>query len=312
MRESSEAATVFADGHRSMGPSATIGLALVGFFIPAAVFTFGVWSSPGSQAFLRTPEALTWILSNCAAFAVMPIIWAESLATTGRMRRNLSSRDWTAVLAFSALVVAAFLLPNVVAPAIFQQEAIPLTHASARVLTLSVLASLGFILPVAGSLAASARTASDARRAEVDAARDSYFVARDVSMRSLSWLSLGLSLLVVIYASFRGVMIAVGATTASDYPVSLLLVVAAFNTALVALAYFSAMGPIMRLGSSIRDHLAPMPELAGDWQEEWEQRKKATELLELDVPASRRFTTALSVSAPLVSGLVASLIGSAP
>jgi hypothetical protein len=287
-------------------------LGLAGVSVGAVIFFWGTSSTSESQAFVTSPEFITWFLVNEALFAFYPILavilWGPLTQLKKYVRPNI-----LAILASSVMLLLLFIFPQFAGTVLVQLEPLPLEYADTKMLFLMLIGFFAAALPLCIGIWLTQAAIDDAfpKAKQTERVINDYIRLRDYLQQFLVILGALLSVFTLTSAALRSVALASRATVESRYPPVFLLILGAYYTLLIAIVYFPAYRSLVSFGLRLLDIYFPLPSPgSNDWAETYSKRKQLEELLELKQMGAQRFITSITVLGPFVSSIFALLIGS--
>lgn len=285
-------------------------LSIIGASIGALIYFWGTPSTPESQAFVTSPEFVTWFFLNEVLFASYPIlavlVWEPLNQLRKQFRRNILE-----ILGASLILFVLFMLPQLAGTAIIKLRPLPLEHADTKMLIFMTIGFFASTLPLTIGLwltqAAIRDIFSTTPQVEYDV--KDYLRLRDYLQQFLMILGALLSVLILVSAALRAAALASGATIESHYPPVYLLILGAYYTLLIALVYFPAYLSLVSAGQRLLDVYFALPTPGSEgWAEKYLGRKQLEELLELKFTGEQRFITSITLLLPFVSSIFSLLV----
>lgn len=285
-------------------------LSIGGASIGALIFYWGTPSTPESQAFVTSPEFITWFFLNEVLFAAYPLAVVMLWEPLNRLR-NYFSPNFREILVSSLLFFVLYLFPHIAGTSIIQLQPLPLEHARLKMLLLMLIGFVVAVLPLTLGILLTHAAIRDGfgKTAPTEHDIQHYTQLRDDLKRFLGGLGALLSVFTLTSAALRAAALAFNATVEAAYPPMLLLLLGMYFTFLIALVYFPAHQALALAGRRLLDVYFALPSPGSEgWAEKYTERKQLEELLELDMPGTQRFVTSLTLLSPFVSGIF-SLLG---
>lgn len=291
-------------------PLITMLLSIGGASIGALIFYWGTPSTPESQAFVTSPEFITWFFLNEVLFAAYPLIVVMLWEPLNRLR-NYFFPNFREILVSSLLFFVLYLFPHIAGTSIIQLQPLPLEYAKLKMLFLMLIGFVVAVLPLTIGILLTHAAIRDRFRKAVLTEHDMqrYTQLRDDLKRFLFGLGALLSIFTLTSAALRAVALAFGATVEANYPPVLLLLLGMYFSFLIALVYFPVHQALVFAGRRLLDTYFALPSPGSEgWAEKYTGRKQLEELLELEMSGTQRFVTSLTLLSPFVSGIF-SLLG---
>jgi hypothetical protein len=286
-------------------------LGIGGAGIGALIHFWGTPSTPESQAFVTSPEFVTWFFLNDLLFAAYPIVVVLLWEPLSRLRKYIRPKFWE-LLGSSLILFVLFLFPHLVGTPIIKLQPLPLEHASIKMLVLMMFGYFGSALPLTVGIWLTHAAIRDAfgTAAQSEDHIKEYIRLREYLKQFLAAFGGLLSIFTLTSAALRTAALAAGATQPSDYPAVLVLVLGVYYTLLIAVVYFPAHLALATAGQRLLNiyFALPSPDAVG-WAEKYAGRKQLRELLELEMSGTQRLATSLTLLAPFVSGIFSLLVG---
>ena len=285
-------------------------LAALGGLVCIVIALFGASSTPESQAFIKSADAIPWIFINVVLFALYPIFFLLAWTPLYRYRKYGCNKK-KEIIASSILITGLFFFPFWIGNMVGIVNFPPLEYVQGKILIFRGAGFFGSALPMAigiWTIQAAIRGSFGVIKARgVDIKK--YIGFRDYLQQFLMALGILLSLFILQSAGYRSAAIASGATTAASYPSVLLLLVGAYFTFLIAILYFPAYLDLVSAGKRLLNACFPLPAPGSvSWTEQYAKRKSLEDLLELKVTGEQRFLTSVSLLAPFVSSILTLLL----
>lgn len=277
-------------------------LGIGGASIGVLIYFWGTPSTSASQAFITSPEFVTWFFLNEVLFAAFPILAVLLWEPLNQLRKHFR-HNRLEILVSSLILFVLFMLPHVGGMAVIKPRSLPLEYANTKMLLLMIIGFFGSLLPLTLGIwltqAALRYIFSITPQAEYDV-RD-YLRLRDYLQLFLMILGALLSGFILSSAALRAAGLASGATTESQYPFVYLLIVGAYYTLLSAILYLPTYLSLGFVGQHLLDFFLALPPPDSErWAETYSDRKQLEELLELKVTGAQRFVTSIILFSPFV------------
>lgn len=280
-------------------------LGIGGALIGALVYFWGTPSTPESQAFVTSPEFVTWFFVNEVLFAFYPILAVLLWGPLSQLRKYLYP-NILEIVGASLILFVLFLFPHVAGTPVIKLQPLPLEHAKAKMLLLMVIGYLASALPLSVGIwltHAAIREPFD-QAAQAGSDIKEYIRLRDYLKRFLAAFGALLSLFTLAGAAFRAAALASGAVHEGSYPPVLLILLGVYYTLLIAVVYLPAHLSLAWLGQRLLDRYFALPSPGSEgWAEKHAGRKQLEGLLELEVSGAQRLVTSLTLLSPFVSGI---------
>lgn len=285
-------------------------LAVVGWAVGTVFMLIGWDSTPPSLAFVRLPEAQVWILLVGIQVAFWSMVAGALWRDAARLRTttNLDRAERAVIVAGAALVAAPVLLAPALARPITHADPIPLAGSQAKMLVVYLAAAGVASIGVAGLWLVSVCFARDLHVAgSTHEQLASFIEARQTLLRIGSILAAMVALATLATGALRDALLAARGST---FSATMVLAYGAAYTAVLAVLYVPPYVNMQASSRRLTEALYP-PLLPGEdgFADRQQHRSDLAGILRTDVAAPDSLKVAAAVLAPLVSGLVAVLVG---
>lgn len=296
-------------GARGQHPVLAFGVGSVAFLGGVGLLLVGSSETERSAEFVRSPGFVVWasaIAAQTAFWAVVALpLWQHLVRLWRRTRRG---RAATVVLAMLlALIVVG--LPLV---SLARQFPWPLWGHQTKIRILTAIGGLFVGVPALTGMTLVHQWVRHRATGTID--KDDLLAALEAREELLRFLSVAgamIGLAVLAAGALRKATVPTFVPE-SDFPQEAVLLYGAFFTGLLLLVYVPAHLAVKQLATAVRDgyfRLSEMPEPHADAFKPWiDKRGTLEDVLQLNVAPLQQLQASLFVLAPLLSGVITSLV----
>jgi hypothetical protein len=282
-----------------------------------ALLMFDYDATPGSVAFVNSPDFLIWMFLISVVTALCALLPFPLFKALKELKPDFRGR-WIEIVAATLLIVILFWIPFLLAD-VFRYlnltdaffDDFPLAHHKLKIRVVSLLAFVTTAIPASAGIVVinSVLVSTTPGRDSSDLTLSKYKTYNRLLNLFLAALGAMVGLLILATGALRNALLTWDIEP-SEYPAGLVLAWGLYNTFILALLYVPASQVLLTKGRELCNSRCPVPlSDTQNLESALSARKALEEELQLNISPQDRLKTGMVIAAPLLSGILSSLVG---